>query len=68
MKTKDDIDNIYNEETPIQRIPNDGLEEIQIEPINIDDMQFHILNLNLNGLNLLAYQLIINDILNIQTS
>lgn len=34
----EDIDNIYNEETPLQRIPNDGLEEIDIEPLDWDDI------------------------------
>lgn len=28
----------YNEETYIERVPDDGLEEIQIEPIDWDDM------------------------------
>ena len=38
MKHKEDIDDCYNEEDIPRRIPNDGLEEIQIEPINWDDM------------------------------
>lgn len=37
MKSKD-LEDYYNEETPIQRVPNDGLEEINIEPIDWDDM------------------------------
>ena len=31
-------DNYYNEEETSSRIPNDGREEIDIEPINWDDM------------------------------
>lgn len=38
MKPKEDFSNYYNEETTLQRIPNDGLEEINIEPIDWDDM------------------------------
>ena len=38
MKQSDDNIDVYNEETPIQRVPNDGLEEINIEPINWDDI------------------------------
>ena len=38
MKHKEDIDNCYNEEDSPRRIPNDGREEIDIEPINWDDM------------------------------
>ena len=34
----EEIDNIYNEENNNLRIPNDGREEIIIEPINWDDM------------------------------
>jgi hypothetical protein len=52
MKESEDY---YNEETPLQRIPNDGIEEINIEPIDWDDMKFHILFLTTTGLFLLAY-------------
>lgn len=38
MKTKEDIDNYYNEESDSRSIPNDGREELDIEPINWDDM------------------------------
>ena len=38
MKTKEDIDNIYNEESSLRYVPNDGREEIQIEPIDWDDI------------------------------
>ena len=38
MKHKEDIDNCYNEEHTIIRVPDDGLEEIEIEPINLNDM------------------------------
>lgn len=34
----EEIDNIYNEENNNLRIPNDGREEINVEPINWDDM------------------------------
>ena len=34
----EETDNIYNEETNNLHIPNDGREEINIEPINWDDM------------------------------
>ncbi len=35
MKEPEDY---YNEEIPIKRIPNDGREELYIEPIDWDDM------------------------------
>ena len=35
MKESEDY---YNEETHIERVPDDGNEEIQIEPIDWDDM------------------------------
>ena len=35
---KRESEDYYNEEIPIKRIPDDGLEEIDIEPINWDDM------------------------------
>jgi len=38
MKRSEDLDNIYNDEPPIRRIPNEGREEIQIEPIDWDDI------------------------------
>ena len=38
MKHKEDIDDCYNEESTPRRISNDGLKEIQIEPIDWDDM------------------------------
>lgn len=38
MKHKEDIDNYYNEDDSPRRIPNDGLEEIDIEPLNWDDI------------------------------
>lgn len=38
MKPKEDIDNYYNEEDNSSRVPNDGREEIDIEPINWDCM------------------------------
>ncbi len=38
MKPKEDFDNYYNEEETSSSIPNDGREEIDIEPINWDDM------------------------------
>lgn len=38
MKQSDNNIDIYNEEIPIKCIPNDGREEINIEPINWDDM------------------------------
>lgn len=38
MKQSDDNIDVYNEEIPIKRIPDDGLEEINIEPIDWDDM------------------------------
>ena len=34
----EDIDDVYNEEDCNRRIPNDGREELQIEPINWEDM------------------------------
>ena len=33
-----DTDNIYNEEDTPRHIPNDGREELDIEPIDWDDM------------------------------
>ena len=33
-----DTDNYYNEEETTYRIPNDGREELDIEPLNWDDM------------------------------
>ena len=33
-----DTDNYYNEEDSPRKLPNDGLEELNIEPINWDDM------------------------------
>ena len=38
MKQSDDNIDVYNEEPPIKRIPNDGREELDNEPINWDDM------------------------------
>ena len=38
MKHKKDIDDCYNEEPSLRHIPNDGREEINIEPIDWDDM------------------------------
>ena len=38
MKQSDDNIDVYNEEIPIKRIPNDGREELDIEPIDWDDM------------------------------
>ena len=38
MKRSEELDNVYNEETYIERVPDDGLEEIDIEPIDWDDM------------------------------
>ena len=35
---KKELEDCYNEEIPIKRIPNDGREEIDIEPIDWDDM------------------------------
>lgn len=35
---KKEPDNYYNEEEDSSRIPNDGREELDIEPINWDDM------------------------------
>jgi hypothetical protein len=34
----EDIDNVYNEEPSYSSIPNDGREEISIEPLDWDDM------------------------------
>lgn len=34
MKHKEDIDDCYNEESTSRCIPNDGLEELDIEPID----------------------------------
>lgn len=33
-----DTDNCYNKEETISHVPDDGLEEIEIEPIDISDM------------------------------
>ena len=33
-----DTDNYYNEEDSPRKLSNDGLEELNIEPINWDDM------------------------------
>lgn len=38
MKPKKETEDYYNEEDSPRRIPNDGLEEINIEPIDWDDM------------------------------
>ena len=38
MKQSNDNIDVYNEEDSSSRIPNDGREEINIEPINWDDM------------------------------
>ena len=38
MKQSDDNIDVYNEEPSIKRIPNDGREELDIEPINWDDI------------------------------
>lgn len=38
MKPKKDSEDYYNEEDSHRRVPNDGLEEINIEPIDWDDM------------------------------
>ena len=38
MKPKDYFDNYYNEEEIPSRIPNDGREEIDIEPLDWDDI------------------------------
>jgi hypothetical protein len=38
MKQSDDNIDVYNEEPSIKRIPNDGREEIDIEPIDWDCM------------------------------
>lgn len=38
MKQSDDNIDIYNEEPTIKRIPNDGIESIDIEPIDWDDI------------------------------
>lgn len=35
---KKETEDYYNEETYIERIPDDGLEEIYIEPIDWDDI------------------------------
>lgn len=35
---KKESEDYYNEEIPIKRIPNDGKEELYIEPIDWDDM------------------------------
>lgn len=34
----EDTDNYYNEEETTTRIPNDGREELDIEPLDWDDM------------------------------
>lgn len=33
-----DNDNVYNEENSPRKLPNDGREEIDIEPLDWDDM------------------------------
>ena len=38
MKQSDDNIDVYNEEIPIKHIPNDGIEEVSIEPIDWDNM------------------------------
>ena len=38
MKHSEDIDNVYNEEEYHRCIPNDGLKETQIEPVDWDDI------------------------------
>jgi hypothetical protein len=38
MKPKKDFEDYYNEEDSPRRIPDDGLEEIDIEPIDWDCM------------------------------
>ena len=38
MKQSDDNIDVYNEEDSTRRIPNDGREEIDIEPLDWDDM------------------------------
>ena len=38
MKQSDNNIDIYNEESTIKRIPNDGREEIDIEPTDWDDI------------------------------
>ena len=38
MKHSEDIDDCYNEESTPRRIPNDGREEIDFEPLEWDDM------------------------------
>ena len=38
MKHSEDIDDYYNEESPLRGIPNDGIEEIEIEPLNWNDI------------------------------
>ena len=35
---KKESEDYYNEEPPIKHIPNDGIESIDIEPINWDDI------------------------------
>lgn len=38
MKPKEDFNNCYSEEETSSRVPNDGREELNIEPIDWDDM------------------------------
>jgi hypothetical protein len=38
MKPKKESEDYYNEEIPIKRIPNDGIESIDIEPTDWDDI------------------------------
>lgn len=38
MKPKEDIDNYYNEEEDYSRVPNHSDEEIEIEPLDWEDM------------------------------
>ncbi len=38
MKPKENINNNYNKEETFYKVPNDGREEIDIEPIDWDDM------------------------------
>lgn len=35
---KKETEDYYNEEIPIKRIPNDGIESIDIEPTDWDDI------------------------------
>lgn len=38
IKLMKESEDCYNEETPLRHIPNDGIEEIDIEPIDWDCM------------------------------